>query len=55
MVVSRVELAQIIRDLIFVAEVTETCLKTWNNGQGSPANVDGIIKAAKKLLEEDWE
>ena len=44
---------ELIADLIFAAETSETCLKSWNDGQGGPANVEGIVSSARAFLESE--
>ena len=33
-------------------ETTDSCLRSWNQNRGSPANVEGAIAEASRLLTE---
>ena len=44
------ELEAALRSARFAIEATEACLNTWNDGRGSPANVDGILAEIDTLL-----
>ncbi len=35
---------------IFGLETTEACLRTWNDGRGGAADVDGILERARSTL-----
>jgi hypothetical protein len=40
------------RNLKFALEVTDACLRTWNEGRGGPADVEGVLSRASALLHQ---
>jgi hypothetical protein len=50
---SKVEVAEgALREAVFGLEVTDACLRTWNDNRGGPADVEGILSRARAAIGE---
>lgn len=43
-------LREAVEALLFAAETTDACLRTWNDNMGGPADVEGICTRARAAL-----